>query len=102
MNNRITAQEAFAKAEVEYKNELNKRVEEFLNEVYNKIDKAAEMGEFDISLELSNYSNYHDNVSAMLKAVSAMLKADGYGVTCTYNDYQGHYYMNIHWNGPFT
>lgn len=94
MNNRITAQEAFAKAKVEYKNELNKRAEEFLNEVYNKIDKAAEMGEFDISLKLSNYSDYHDNVSTMLKA-------DGYGVTCNYNDYLGHYYMKIHWNGPF-
>lgn len=95
MSNRITAKEAFAKANVEYKNSLNEKVEEFLNEVYSKIDKAAEVGQFETTLEVPTYSDYH-------KEAAVRLEADGYGVMCNYSEYNNDYYMRIHWNGPFT
>jgi len=92
MTDRITAQEAFSIASVDYERQMNNRVVEHLATIYARIRNASQNGKMTASVPITiSVNEYRDKLSDHLKQ-------DGFKCSYNYDDFSGEDYITISWN----
>ncbi len=94
MKKRISAQQSNSIANDAYEKMMSIRVEEFLDEVYKQIEKSSENGMFDVSVDISIYTNVHRD------RIAKVLECDGYMVRYNHRDYDSQDYVEVSWRNP--
>jgi molybdenum cofactor biosynthesis enzyme MoaA len=94
MKKRISAQQSHSIASDEYEKIMSIRVEEFLDEVYKEIENSAEKGMFDVSVDISIYTDVHRD------RIAKVLECDGYMVRYNHRDYDSQDYVEVSWRNP--
>jgi molybdenum cofactor biosynthesis enzyme MoaA len=94
MKKRISAQQSHSIASDEYEKIMSIRVEEFLDEVYKRIENSSEKGRFDVSVDISIYTDVHRD------RITKVLECDGYKVRYNHRYYHGTDYVEVSWRNP--